>query len=258
MLLGARRTGRLDALAAEIADSGGTAAARRLDVTDAADVQAFVRAARDLYGRVDVMVDNAGIMPLSPLEEVRVRDRDRVIDVNLRGVLYGIAAALPVMRAQGGGHIVNVASVGAYEVVPTAAVYCATKFAVRALCEGGRAVLLPAPSLRSDPHRRRSGRVPHGGGRLCAPEVKLWSSSTRFRPGAFGGHRRHTRCDRMRGRRFREDPVLESLITPAVIVIAFLLHIAGGGTQRKRRGGMWGGGSRSSGFSGGSGSDGGD
>ncbi|MFE1787531.1 SDR family oxidoreductase [Streptomyces sp. NPDC059525] len=138
LLLGARRTGRLDALAAEITALGGTAAARRLDVTDAADVQAFVRAARDLYGRVDVLVNNAGIMPLSPLEEARTQEWDRMIDVNLRGVLHGIAAALPVMRDQGGGHIVNVASVGAYEVTPTAAVYCATKFAVRAISEGLR------------------------------------------------------------------------------------------------------------------------
>ncbi|MEV7617617.1 SDR family oxidoreductase [Streptomyces sp. NPDC089799] len=138
VLLGARRTERLDALAAEIAALGGTAAARRLDVTDAADVQAFVRAARDLYGRMDVLVNNAGIMPLSPLEEARTQEWDRMIDVNVRGVLHGIAAALPAMRAQGGGHIVNVASVGAYEVVPTAAVYCATKFAVRAISEGLR------------------------------------------------------------------------------------------------------------------------
>ncbi|GAA0290487.1 SDR family oxidoreductase [Streptomyces polychromogenes] len=138
LLLGARRTERLEALAAEITALGGTAAGRRLDVTEAADVRDFVRAARDLYGRVDVLVNNAGIMPLSPLEEARTREWDRMIDVNLRGVLHGIAAALPVMRAQGGGHIVNVASVGAYEVTPTAAVYCATKFAVRAISEGLR------------------------------------------------------------------------------------------------------------------------
>ncbi|MFF2191421.1 SDR family oxidoreductase [Streptomyces sp. NPDC058157] len=138
VLLGARRTERLDALAAELTALGGTATARRLDVTDAADVQAFVHAAPDLYGRLDVLVNNAGIMSLSPLAEARTREWDRMIDVNLRGVLHGIAAALPVMRAQGGGHIVNVASVGAYEVTPTAAVYCATKFAVRAISEGLR------------------------------------------------------------------------------------------------------------------------
>ncbi|MFD8989767.1 SDR family oxidoreductase [Streptomyces goshikiensis] len=138
LLLGARRTDRLDALTREINEAGGTAAFRRLDVTDAADVRDFVAAAQERYGRVDVMVNNAGVMPLSPLDALKVDDWDRMIDVNVRGVLHGIAAALPVMRAQGGGHFVNVASVGAYEVSPTAAVYCATKFAVRAISEGLR------------------------------------------------------------------------------------------------------------------------
>lgn len=138
LFLGARRTDRLEALAAELTAAGGTAAFRRLDVTDAADVQAFVAAARACHGRVDVLVNNAGVMPLSPLEALRTEEWDRMIDVNVRGVLHGIAAALPVMRAQGGGHFVNIASVGAYEVSPTAAVYCATKFAVRAISEGLR------------------------------------------------------------------------------------------------------------------------
>ncbi|MGW1940382.1 SDR family oxidoreductase [Streptomyces goshikiensis] len=138
LLLGARRTDRLDALTREINEAGGTAAFRRLDVTDAADVRDFVAAAQESYGRVDVMVNNAGVMPLSPLDALKVDEWDRMIDVNVRGVLHGIAAALPVMRAQGGGHFVNVASVGAYEVSPTAAVYCATKFAVRAISEGLR------------------------------------------------------------------------------------------------------------------------
>ncbi|MFE2477909.1 SDR family NAD(P)-dependent oxidoreductase [Streptomyces sp. NPDC059389] len=138
VFLGARRTARLDALTREITAAGGTADFRRLDVTDAADVNAFVSAARERYGRVDVMVNNAGVMPLSPLDALRVEEWDRMIDVNVRGVLHGIAAALPVMRAQGGGHFVNIASVGAYEVVPTAAVYCAGKFAVRAISEGLR------------------------------------------------------------------------------------------------------------------------
>ncbi|MFZ3468232.1 SDR family oxidoreductase [Streptomyces sp. 4.24] len=138
LFLGARRTDRLDALSREIGGAGGTAAFRRLDVTDAADVRAFVAAAREHYGRVDVMVNNAGVMPLSPLGALKVEEWDRMIDVNVRGVLHGIAAALPVMRVQGGGHFVNVASVGAYEVSPTAAVYCATKFAVRAVSEGLR------------------------------------------------------------------------------------------------------------------------
>ncbi|MFE2323360.1 SDR family oxidoreductase [Streptomyces sp. NPDC059385] len=138
VLLGARRTDRLELLVEHIRDAGGTASARRLDVTDTRDVQAFVSAARTLYGRVDVLVNNAGVMPLSRLEELRTKEWDQMIDVNIRGVLHGIAAVLPVMRAQGGGHVVNVASVGAYEVVPTAAVYCATKYAVRAISEGLR------------------------------------------------------------------------------------------------------------------------
>jgi NADP-dependent 3-hydroxy acid dehydrogenase YdfG len=138
VFLGARRAERLTALTAEIAADGGTAAFRRLDVTGAADVRAFVAAARERFGRVDVMVNNAGVMPLSPLAALRVDAWNRMIDVNVRGVLHGIAAALPVMREQGGGHFVNVASVAAYEVVPSAAVYCATKFAVRAISEGLR------------------------------------------------------------------------------------------------------------------------
>ncbi|MFJ3174205.1 SDR family oxidoreductase [Streptomyces roseus] len=138
LLLGARRTERLEALAREINAAGGTAAFHRLDVTDAADVRAFVAAASERYGRLDVMVNNAGVMPLSPLDALAVDEWDLMIDVNVRGVLHGIAAALPVMRAQGAGQIVNIASVGAYEVSPTAAVYCATKFAVRAISEGLR------------------------------------------------------------------------------------------------------------------------
>ncbi|WP_432009848.1 SDR family oxidoreductase [Streptomyces cucumeris] len=138
VFLGARRTDRLAALAEEVAAGGDRVGFQRLDVTDATDVREFVTAARERFGRVDVMVNNAGVMPLSPLAELKVHEWDRMIDVNVRGVLYGIAAVLPVMREQGGGHIVNIASVGAYEVVPTAAVYCATKYAVRALSEGLR------------------------------------------------------------------------------------------------------------------------
>ncbi|MFJ8164919.1 SDR family oxidoreductase [Streptomyces sp. NPDC096136] len=138
LFLGARRADRLAAVTAEITAEGGTAAFRRLDVTDASDTAEFVRAAQELYGRVDAVVNNAGVMPLSPLEALRIADWDGMIDVNLRGVLHGIAAALPLMRAQGSGHFVNIASVGAYEVSPTAAVYCATKYAVRAVSEGLR------------------------------------------------------------------------------------------------------------------------
>ncbi|MFE3882407.1 SDR family oxidoreductase [Streptomyces lydicus] len=138
VFLGARRTSRLERLVEEIAKEGGTAAFAKLDVTDAADMRAFIDAALQRYGRIDALVNNAGVMPLSPLEALKTDEWDRMIDVNVRGVLHGIAAALPAMRAQGGGHFVTLASVGAYEVSPTAAVYCATKFAVRAISEGLR------------------------------------------------------------------------------------------------------------------------
>ena len=138
VFIGARRTERLEHLVQEIGDANGGAAFRKLDVTDLADVQSFVETARERFGRVDVVVNNAGVMPLSPLAALNIDEWTRMLDVNVRGVLNGIAAALPVMRAQGNGHFVNIASVGAYEVVPTAAVYCATKFAVRAISEGLR------------------------------------------------------------------------------------------------------------------------
>ena len=135
LALGARRTERLDALAAEI---GGEVMTRRLDVTDRADVAAFAEAARQRFGRVDVIVNNAGIMPLSLMASLKTDEWDRMVDVNIKGVLHGIAAVLPEMTARGSGHIVNIASIGALSVVPTAAVYCATKFAVRAISEGLR------------------------------------------------------------------------------------------------------------------------
>ncbi|MFJ1598823.1 SDR family oxidoreductase [Streptomyces sp. NPDC088261] len=138
VFLGARRTGLVATVAQDIEAAGGVAGHHALDVTDRGSMGAFVRAARDRYGRVDVLVNNAGIMPLSMLEALKVDEWDRMIDVNLRGVLYGIAAVLPLMREQGSGHIVNVASVSGHRVDPTAAVYSATKFAVRAVSEGLR------------------------------------------------------------------------------------------------------------------------
>lgn len=138
LFLGARRTERLESLVHQIESAGGTASFRRLDVTEAADVHQFVGDAVSTYGGVNVMINNAGVMPLSALAECKVDEWNRMIDVNIRGVLHGISAALPAMQAQGGGHIVNVASIGAHEVEPTAAVYCATKFAVWAISEGLR------------------------------------------------------------------------------------------------------------------------
>jgi NADP-dependent 3-hydroxy acid dehydrogenase YdfG len=138
VMLGARRTDRLDGLAEEIRAKGGEATARRLDVTDRADVAAFAEAARQAWGRVDVIVNNAGVMPLSPMASMKVDEWDRMVDVNIKGVLYGIGAVLPEMMARGSGHVVNIASIGALSVSPTAAVYCATKYAVRAISDGLR------------------------------------------------------------------------------------------------------------------------
>lgn len=138
LVLGARRMDRLEALAGEIRSAGGEVLTRRLDVTDRLDVAGFAEAARNRYGRVDVIVNNAGVMPLSLMASLNVEEWDRMIDVNIKGVLYGIAAVLPEMTARGSGHIINIASVGALTVSPAAAVYCATKYAVRAISDGLR------------------------------------------------------------------------------------------------------------------------
>ncbi|WP_191576831.1 MULTISPECIES: SDR family oxidoreductase [Achromobacter] len=136
--VGARRTDRLETLVQEIRANGGTAAFRALDVTSAEDTRDFVRGAEAAYGQVDVIVNNAGVMPLSPLNSLKVDEWDRMIDVNIRGVLHGIAAVLPGMERQGHGQVINVSSIGGLAVSPTAAVYCATKFAVRAISDGLR------------------------------------------------------------------------------------------------------------------------
>lgn len=136
--VGARRTDRLETLVQDIRAKGGTAAFRALDVTSAEDMQAFVRGAEAAFGQVDVIVNNAGVMPLSPLSSLKVNEWDRMIDVNIRGVLHGIAAVLPGMERQGHGQVINVSSIGGLSVSPTAAVYCATKFAVRAISDGLR------------------------------------------------------------------------------------------------------------------------
>jgi NADP-dependent 3-hydroxy acid dehydrogenase YdfG len=138
VLLGARRTERLERIVADIVAAGGIAEARALDVTRREDVQAFAAHAIARFGRIDVIVNNAGVMPLSPLASLKLDEWDRMIDVNIRGVLHGIAAVLPTMQKQGAGHVINVASIGAHAVSPTAAVYCATKYAVWALSEGLR------------------------------------------------------------------------------------------------------------------------
>lgn len=138
VLMGARRIARLDAIADALRGSGADIATMSLDVTDVGSVQAFVQRAIDLWGRVDVLVNNAGVMPLSPMSALRLEEWERMVDVNIKGVLWGIAAVLPVMERQGEGQIINIGSIGALQAVPTAAVYCGTKFAVRAISDGLR------------------------------------------------------------------------------------------------------------------------
>ncbi|MGQ3482081.1 SDR family oxidoreductase [Paenibacillus sp. TY11] len=138
VILGARRTERLEALTSEIRSKGGSADYQQLDVTRRDQMEAFIKYAEKTFGRVDVILNNAGVMPLSKLEALKVEEWDRMIDVNIRGVLHGIAAGLPIMKKQGFGQFINIASIGAYSVTPTAAVYCATKYAVRAISEGLR------------------------------------------------------------------------------------------------------------------------
>lgn len=138
VVLGARRTERLEKLVGEIRSEGGSASARALDVTDMNSMQAFVEFAKAQHGKVDVIINNAGVMPLSPLAALKVDEWNQMLDVNVRGVLHGIAAVLPGMEAQGFGQVINISSIGGLAVSPTAAVYCATKFAVRAISDGLR------------------------------------------------------------------------------------------------------------------------
>ena len=138
VVVGARRTERLEKLVAEITAKGGSARFRAVDVTSRKDTQGLVDFARSEFGCVDVLVNNAGVTPLSPLSALKVEEWDQMIDVNIRGVLHGIAAVLPDMKARGSGQIINVASIGVHHVAPTAAVYCATKYAVWAISDGLR------------------------------------------------------------------------------------------------------------------------
>jgi NADP-dependent 3-hydroxy acid dehydrogenase YdfG len=143
VVLGARRADRLQALAKEIEARGGKALALETDVTRREQVKAFVDLAVQTYGRIDVMINNAGLMPQAPLERLKVDEWDRMIDVNIKGVLYGIAAALPHMQRQKSGHFINVSSVAGHKVGPGFAVYAATKHAVRTLSEGLRQEVTP-------------------------------------------------------------------------------------------------------------------
>ena len=143
VVLGARRADRLQSLAKDLEARGGKALAVTTDVIQREQVKALVDSAVQSYGRIDVMINNAGLMPQAPLERLKVDEWDRMIDVNIKGVLYGIAAALPHMQRQKAGHFINVSSVAGHRVGPGFAVYAATKYAVRALSEGLRQEVKP-------------------------------------------------------------------------------------------------------------------
>jgi NADP-dependent 3-hydroxy acid dehydrogenase YdfG len=139
VVLGARRTNRIDALVKDITAKGGAALGFQADVTKRSEVEALVQGATHAYGRIDVIVNDAGIMPIAPMAALKVEEWDRMIDVNIRGLLFGVAAVLPIMQKQKQGHIINMSSVGGFKVwAPGGTVYSATKFAVRAITEGLR------------------------------------------------------------------------------------------------------------------------
>ena len=148
VVLAARRVERLEALAADIEHRQGTALVAPTDVTDERSVQRLARTALDAFGRIDILINNAGIMPLSPISKLRVEEWDRMIDVNIKGVLYCVAATLPTMLEQGSGHIINVSSVAGRRPFPSGTVYSATKFAVRAISQGLRLELSPIKGIR--------------------------------------------------------------------------------------------------------------
>ena len=143
VVLGARRIDRIKSLADEFTRSGGKALAIATDVTHFDQFKKLVDAAVQTYKRIDVIINNAGLMPLSPLERLKIDDWDRMIDVNIKGVLYGIAAGLPYMKQQKSGHIINVSSVAGHKVRPGTTVYAATKHAVRVISEGLRQEVKP-------------------------------------------------------------------------------------------------------------------
>lgn len=143
IVLGARRIDRIQVLAKELIAAGGKATAVATDVTHFDQVQRLVDIAVQTYGRVDVLINNAGLMPQSPLDRRKIDDWNRTIDVNIKGVLYGIGAVLPTMQAQRSGHIINVSSVAGHKVRAGGAVYAATKHAVRVISEGLRQEVKP-------------------------------------------------------------------------------------------------------------------
>ena len=143
VVLAARRTERIDKLAADIKEKGGKALAITTDVTDVEQVRKLVDKTVNEFGRIDVMINNAGLMQQSPLDSGKIEEWNNMIDLNIKGVLYGISAVLPIMQKQKSGHIINVSSVAGHKVTPAGSVYCATKFAVLAISEGLRQEVKP-------------------------------------------------------------------------------------------------------------------
>lgn len=148
VMLAARREDRLAELKQAIEESGGTAEYLVTDVTSADQMKALAKAAIEHFGRIDVLLNNAGLMPLSFMNKLKLDEWDRMVDVNIKGVLYGIAAVLPQMESQKEGHIINISSVAGHSVTPGSAVYSGTKFAVRAISEGLRQEIDPAMAIR--------------------------------------------------------------------------------------------------------------
>ncbi|WP_282019541.1 SDR family oxidoreductase [Planomicrobium okeanokoites] len=149
VMLAARREERLVELKKEIEDAGGQAAYKVTDVTSAEEMKALAEATIEQFGQIDVMLNNAGLMPLSFMNKLKIDEWDRMVDVNIKGVLYGIAAVLPHMEERKEGHIINVSSVAGHDVTKGSAVYSGTKFAVRAITEGLRQELDPAMNIRA-------------------------------------------------------------------------------------------------------------
>ncbi|RDI40927.1 SDR family oxidoreductase [Falsibacillus pallidus] len=163
IVLGARRLDRLEALANRIETAGGKAAYAAADVRHSKDLSGLVQLALEKFGKLDVLVNNAGFMPMSPLDDLRIEEWEAMIDINIKGVLYGIAAALPTFRDQGSGHFINIASTAAYRILPNMSVYAGTKLAVRAISEGLRQeagdklrVTTISPGFTSTPGSTRS------------------------------------------------------------------------------------------------------
>jgi len=149
VMLAARREDRLEELKKEIEEAGGQAAYKVTDVTSSEEMKALAEAAIEQFGQIDVLVNNAGLMPLSYMNKLKIEEWDKMVDVNIKGVLYGIAAVLPHMEERREGHIVNISSVAGHDITPGSAVYSGTKFAVRAITEGLRQELSPDMNIRA-------------------------------------------------------------------------------------------------------------